>query len=170
MYDLIIIGAGASGAAASLAANNLGLKTLVVTKTVFKASSPEDLGLLNPETLEKNFEVLYQTQDMVEVKANSEVLTLEKQIVSFAVEQKSGKVDYAKNVLIATGNNPVVFETLTQKTISGKIKVNSEMKTSVNGIWAVGAACDEQEKPLLVCVGEGVKAVWDIWQLKNKKP
>ncbi|MBL8029926.1 MAG: FAD-dependent oxidoreductase [Candidatus Doudnabacteria bacterium] len=169
MYDLIIIGAGLAGSTAAIAADHEGIKTLVVTKTLLEFYTEDELGFINLRQIEEKIKLVIKNSRCVSFKNKSEAMGLDKQIVSFAVEQKNGQVDYAKNVLITIGGGPVDFETLTQKTIGGKIKVDADQKTSVPGIWAAGEVCNAEPKTSLVYAGEAVKAVLGVKLEKNKQ-
>lgn len=51
-----------------------------------------------------------------------------------------------------------IFERLTKKTDSGKIKVNGNLETSVPGIFAAGDCNDSETEGIFLAAGEGVKA------------
>lgn len=166
MYDLIIIGADPAGMAAGITAAEKKLKALVLSKDVFEPKGESfALGIFKLAELRKKFDTIV-VGNILEFYNKTEVLNLEKNIVSFSLETKRGEVYYAKAVIIATSNHAVDFDTLTQKTSNGIIKVDAELKTSVPGIWAVGGAIvskGDMADPV-IAIGEGVKAVLSIVQ------
>jgi len=135
------------------------LKTLVVTKelSAFKDSGS---GLFSDSELRQQFrKTLKDDRKHLELKDGTEVINLEKNVVSFSIETHTGEVIYGKSVIIATGKNDLVFDLLTYKAGTGRIKVNARMQTNVPGVFAAGEANDAGEnKDILVCAGEGAKA------------
>ncbi len=121
MYDVIIIGSGPAGISAGLQTAKNNLSSLIISKEPVKIE-------------EKNVLLLKQ------VKA--EVVSLEKNIVSFTVETKQGLLEYAKSVIIATGEDKgdgnTGFDLITAKNSRGMIKIDCDMKTSITGIFAAG--------------------------------
>ncbi len=111
MYDCIIIGAGPAGMTAAIYTARRKLKTLVLSKesggqmvlsndvenyTGFSMITGADLTL-------KFQEHLATLKDDLEMQLGAEVVSLEKNITSFSVEDKKGNSYYAKSVIIASG-------------------------------------------------------------------
>jgi thioredoxin reductase len=158
MYDVIVIGAGPAGMAAGIyaAANNL--KTLVITKelSVHEEGSFDILGNnFLSEQFQKN---LKDNQKLLELKNKTEVINIEKNVVSFSVEIKSGEIIYCRSLVLASGKSDLIFDLLTYKAGTGRIKVDARMKTNVPGIFAIGDVNDSGSKNLLAAAGEGAKA------------
>lgn len=158
MYDLIVIGAGIEGMAASIQAVKNNLKVLVVAKTVAEHNQEENLlDVFNTKPLVDKFNNLVKEHSL-ELMNRTEVISLEKNIVSFSVEIKSGTVYYAKSVIIAAGGGASVFDHITQKTSSEKIKITESVKTSIAGIYAVGEAAGTENFSLLSRIGDASRA------------
>ena len=162
MYDLIIIGAKASGMAGAIAAHSRQLKTLVVAKTKQPENNQESLGLISSESLFGSFQAVLKNSKFVEAKFGAEIVNLEKNIVSFSLESKDGKIFYGKSVLITVSGKNLSFDQLTQKTSEGRIAVNRHQETGTPGIWAAGECADGFVGGLEAAVGEAVKAVYGI--------
>ena len=157
MYNVIIIGAGVSGMSAGIyaAANNL--KTLVIAKEILP---PKQSGfeLVDYNSVYRQFQkFLKENKKFLELKNKTEVLNIEKNIVSFTVEIKTGQIFYCRTIIIATGKNSQIFDLLTYKAGAGGIKVNNKMQTNIPGIFVVGEANDAGRKNLLASAGEGAK-------------
>lgn len=158
MYDLIIIGAGAGGVAAATTSVKEKLNTLIIAKDILEPANEEGLDFFDLQKLVKKFKELVKNHKL-EFKDKTEVIALEKNIVSFSVEVKNGTVFYGKSVIIAVGNNSLDFDHITQKSQDGKIKVDSLQKTSVPGVFAIGQLPGNIANNFLVAIGEGVKSV-----------
>jgi thioredoxin reductase len=159
MYDVIIIGAGPGGMAAAAAAAEASLKILVVTKNIYEPKSEQEiLGFFSLKNLAKKFQQLVKN-NLIEVKDKTEIINLEKNIVSFSAEAKNGSLYYAKNVVIATGKSSLEFDAITQKMQNGKIKIDGDQKSSMPGVFAIGESCGNFSKNALVEIGEGVKSI-----------
>ncbi len=167
MYDVIIIGATAAGMGAAVAAAQKKLNTLVIAKELPQTPSIQKstFGFVDLHKLAEQFQQIIK-QRLVEFE-KAEVINLEKNIVSFSAETKSGKFYYGKTILIATNGEDLDFDKLIQKKSNGKIKVDFEQKTSVPGIWAVGQSTWEQSFSTEVLIGEGFKAVECIGRYKE---
>jgi thioredoxin reductase len=163
MYDIIIIGAGVGGMAAAATSTEKNLKTLVIGKNFLKLAD-SFFGIFDINQLTEKFNQLVKNKkvDFLE----TEVLNLEKNIVSFSVEIKTGALYYSKAVLIATSSGSLDFDRITQKDQIGKIKVDSCQKTSIPGIWAVGQATWGKNFSSDVEVGEAIKAVESVLDTK----
>lgn len=114
MYDCIIIGAGPAGMTAAIYTARKKIKTLLLTKEVggqmVWSSDIENYSGFTMVTgaeltakFQKHMESL--TEDL-EVKVGAEVVTLEKNITSFVVEDKQGNTYFGKSIIIASGKMP----------------------------------------------------------------
>lgn len=114
MYDCIIIGAGPSGMTAAIYTARRKFKTLVLAKAIggqmiWSADVENYTGftMITGADLTLRFqEHMASLKDDLEVKLDVEVVSLEKNITSFVIEDKQGNVYYAKSVIIASGKNP----------------------------------------------------------------
>jgi thioredoxin reductase len=176
MYDAIIIGGGPAGLVGAIYAEKNKLKTLVLSKeTPAYQSAVSNSGFFGMFELSKEFESeLKLNPEYLEFKNNQEAVSLEKNIVSFAVEVKSGKIYYSKTVIIASGQDQgtglgnTAFELLTHKDTKEKIKVDEHMRTNVPGIFAAGGATTTLSGDIFLSAAEGGKAA--LSALKFLKP
>lgn len=114
MYDCIIIGAGPAGMTAAIYTGRRKLKTLVLAKSVggqmVWSSDVENytgFTMITGADLTLKFqEHMGALKDDIEVKLDTEVVSLEKNITSLAVTDKAGNVYYGKTVIIASGKEP----------------------------------------------------------------
>lgn len=114
MYDCIIIGAGPAGMTAAIYTARRKFKTLVLAERVggqmvWSADVENYTGftMITGADLTLRFqEHMAALKDDLEVKLDTTVVSLEKNITSFVVEDKTGNVYYAKSVIIASGKNP----------------------------------------------------------------
>ncbi|HYV33722.1 MAG TPA: FAD-dependent oxidoreductase [Candidatus Limnocylindria bacterium] len=159
MYDVIVIGAGPAGLAAGLTAAKNKLKTLVLAKEISVVPEDDGLNLLDFKQLQKELKKLQKEKpEFLEQMEKQEVTSLEKNIVSFSVEVKSGQNFYCSTVIIASGPKQAEFDLLTYKDFNGKIKVDEHMQTNIAGIFAAGQATTTESKEVFVIAGEGAKA------------
>lgn len=147
MYDVIVIGSGPAGMSAGRHAQECKLKALVISKT------PAPNGV-----------VLEFVQD--------EVISLDKNIVSFAVETKTGRQYYSRSVIIATGcdgpEGNSYFERITLKDALGKIFVDANMQTNIPGIFAAGDITVTLAKGTASAVLEGGRAALTVDKILKK--
>jgi len=140
MYDVIIIGAGPAGMAAAVTASSHKLKTLVVAKLAVPFEGILESTIVHFEDLQKKFTVASKFLEFFEKET---VTSVEKNIVSFSVEALSGKILYARAVIVCSGaiseEGNTQFDHLSRKDAKGKIKVDANMQTGVSGLYAAGA-------------------------------
>lgn len=128
MYDCIIIGAGPAGMTSAIYTARKKLKTLVLAKSIggqmiwsadvenytgFSMVSGADLTL-------KFQEHMAALQDDIEIKLDTEVVALEKNITSLAVTDKAGNIYYGKTVIVASGKEPRHLGVPGEKELFGK--------------------------------------------------
>lgn len=110
----MIIGAGPAGITAAIYTARKKLKTLVLGKLLggqmVWSSDVENytgFSMISGADLTTKFqEHLASLQEDLEVKTDVEVVTLEKNITSFSVEDTHGNTYYSKAVIIASGKQP----------------------------------------------------------------
>jgi NADH-dependent peroxiredoxin subunit F len=111
MFDVIIIGAGPAGMTAGIYTARSKLKTLVLTKEIggqmvwsSEIENYSGFNLISGSDLTQKFkDHLLSLKEDLEIKEGVEVVRLEKNITTFAVEEKSGQVYHAKAIIIASG-------------------------------------------------------------------
>ena len=128
MYDTIIIGAGPAGMTAAIYTARKKLNTLVLAKELggqmvwssgvenysgFTFISGADLTL-------KFQEHLTSIKEDLTLQLGVEVVSLEKNITSFSVEDSAGNVYYGKTVIIASGKVPRHLGIPGEKELYGK--------------------------------------------------
>ena len=116
-----------------------------------------ELDIFKVAEIHKFFELAVK-KDEIDFQNNQEVISLEKNIISFSVECKSGKSYYGKSVIIATGKGETGFDLLTHKDPDGKIKVNSVMATNIAGIFAAGEVQSMSTQDFLINSAQGAQA------------
>lgn len=137
MYDLIIIGAGPAGMTAGIYAARKNLKTLVLTREIGGqmawSSDIENYSgfefVTGHELTQKFKEHLLSIPENLELKEGVEVVNLEKNITTFVITDKQGKLYYSKTIIIATGRKP------------RKLNIPGEDKFFGHGV-ATCATCD----------------------------
>jgi thioredoxin reductase len=165
MYDLIVIGAGSAGLSAGIYSAKNKVKTLVLAKEFSASDAENNNGLVAYKEIKEKFEAeISKNSEFLELQLGQEVISLEKNIVSFAIEVKSGSLYYCKAVIVATGKKQsgesgTDFDLLTLKDQEGKIKTDADMKTNISGIFAAGGATASLFTDDLISAGEGAKAV-----------
>lgn len=128
MYDCIIIGAGPAGMTAAIYTARRKLKTLVLAKDpggqmIYSADVENYSGfsMITGADLTLKFqEHMASLKEDLEVQLGVEVVKLEKNITSFAVEDSKGNVYYAKSVIIASGKLPRHLGVPGEKELFGK--------------------------------------------------
>lgn len=163
MHDLIIVGAGPAGLGAAIYASINKLKTLVLAKEFSKVGHDDlDANILTYRQLLESFKrELGRPKGCIEFKEKQEVIAVEKNVVSFSAETKSSQILYSKAMVLAYGKNlEFGLENMTAKDLKGRVKVDPEQKTSVEGIFAAGHCAAGGMKDELVCAAEGAKAVF----------
>lgn len=128
MYDTIIIGAGPAGMTAAIYTARRKLKTLVLSKSiggqmVWSADVENYTGfsMITGADLTLKFqEHMAALKDDIEVKLDTEVISLEQNITSMAVTDKAGNVYYGKTVIIASGKEPRHLGIPGEKELFGK--------------------------------------------------
>lgn len=128
MYDCIIIGAGPAGMTAAIYTARRKLKTLVLSKNVggqmvWSADVENYTGfsMITGADLTLRFqEHMAALKEDLEIKLDTEVVSLEKNITSLAVTDKAGEVYYGKTVIIASGKEPRHLGVPGEKELFGK--------------------------------------------------
>jgi thioredoxin reductase len=167
MYDLIIIGAGPAGMAASARAVQENLKTLVITKEVFQYDEKNNLDFFDIENIISNFNA-YVKAGKLDLLNKTEVINLEKNVVSFSAEVKSGKIYYGKTAIIASGFNTeqnmanTDFEKNARKDFLGRIVVNNSQDALVKGLFAAGGASLAISSDKFWAISDGIRAIYGV--------
>lgn len=131
---------------------------------------------VNPEL--RGDEILKQTlENASNVTHLTEVKTLEIRggqfVESLVYASRSGeqKALPVQGVFIEVGQVPAVqFDTLTAKDQWGAVKVDSNYKTSVEGIWAAGDVNDKGKEQIIIAAGEGAEAALDAAEVLSRLP
>ena len=98
-------------------------------------------------------------ESKLEFHGDQEVISVEKNVVSFSAETKSGRIYYSRAMVLAYGGNlEFGLENLTDKELNGRIKVDYEQKTSLPGLFAAGFCAAGIFKDVFISSGEGAKA------------
>ncbi len=153
--------------AAALTAIKLKLKTLLVAKEFSTTVTGEEaLSFFDIKKMHKA--VLAETKNSAqffELYLKQEVISLEKNVISFSVETKSGQIYYGKSVIICSGENSLshegntTFDLTAFKDFKNKIKVDAQMATNVPGLFAGGSVLSGTPGNPTTSAGEGSRAV-----------
>jgi NADH-dependent peroxiredoxin subunit F len=114
MYDVIIIGAGPAGMTAGIYTARKKLRTLLLGKSlggqmVWSADVENYTGfsMITGADLTLKFEQhLESIKEDLEIQTGVEVVNIDRNITSFAVEDKTGRIYYGRALIIASGKNP----------------------------------------------------------------
>ncbi len=128
MYDTIIIGAGPAGMTSAIYMARKKFKTLVLAKSVggqmVWSSDVENytgFSMVTGADLTLKFEAHMESlKEDLELKLDTEVISIEKNITSFAVTDKRGEIYYAKSIIIAAGKDPRHLGIPGEKELYGK--------------------------------------------------
>ncbi|MDD9147624.1 MULTISPECIES: NAD(P)/FAD-dependent oxidoreductase [unclassified Sporolactobacillus] len=171
MYDVAIIGGGPAGQSAALFTGRAGLKTLLLDN---------EKGLTKRALVKNHYGVEEITgSDLVaagrrQVESfGAEILKAQVTLVSkeadgFRIETESGETFEAKQVILATGSNQKLAQTIGLKTKDGRekyvktvIEADPAGHTSIDGIWAAGVAAGVSVHTI-VTSGDGAKTAINL--------
>jgi thioredoxin reductase (NADPH) len=170
MFDVLIVGAGPTGASAALFTAKAGKKTLVIDN---------DKSVTKRAWIENHYGVAEITgPDLVEIgkkqasKFGAEIVqatvsTISKTESGFKVETDQGEYE-AKHVILGTGMSVDLAETVglttkpgTEPRIKTIIDVDSAGKTSIDGIWAAGTVAGVSMHTIITA-GDGAKVAINV--------
>jgi thioredoxin reductase (NADPH) len=170
MFDILIVGAGPTGASAALFTAKAGKKTLVIDN---------DKSVTKRAWIENHYGVAEITgPDLVETgkkqasKFGAEIVpatvsNISKTESGFKVETDQGEYE-AKHVVLATGMSVDLAETAGLQTKPGtepRIKtifdVDAAGKTNINGIWAAGTVAGVSMHTIITA-GDGAKVAINV--------
>ncbi len=163
MYDVLIIGAGPAGKAAAIQAAAFKLSVMVAAKDEPAHEEMAENVLLNNAVINQKFKEAVSS-GVVLYKSSLTITGLDKNIVSFSAEDKSGEIFYARAVIIAVGFDSqknmayADFESITHKDFAGRIKVDANMATNIPGLFAAGDVTASFGLGAMLSASEGVKA------------
>jgi thioredoxin reductase (NADPH) len=170
MFDVVIIGAGPTGASAAIFTAKAGKKTLVLDndKTVTKRAWVENHYGVNA----------IEGPDLVEIgkkqagKFGAEIIQatvsdIQKAEGGFTIESDQGKFE-AKHVIVATGFLTDLAEKVglatkpgTEPRVKTILDVDAAGKTSMEGIWAAGTVAGVSVHTIITA-GDGAKVAINV--------
>ncbi|WP_027415658.1 FAD-dependent oxidoreductase [Aneurinibacillus terranovensis] len=170
MYDIAIIGAGPAGASAALFAAKAGKKTLVLdndksmTKRAWMENHYSVMEISGPDMLETGKKQASKFgAEIIEEKA----VNIVKLDTGLRIETENSSYE-AKHVILATGALVDLAENAGLKTKPGTepriktvIDVDSNGKTSIDGIWAAGTVAGVSVHTI-VTAGDGAKVAINV--------
>ncbi len=163
MHDLIIIGNSAAGMFAAVYAAAQNLKVLMFANEVVAKNEDEDFAMIK----NKFNKTLETHREFFTLKSNSPVISLDKNVVSFSVENAKGEIFYSRAVIVA--EYFLDKEDITLKDSLGKIKVDQNMGSNVPGLFAAGSANNLKNKDTFIEAAEGAKAAMAVSKFLNKQ-
>lgn len=150
MYDVIIIGGGPAGQSAALFTSKAGKKTLVLDNGKGMTQRAYLKNHYGAEDLEGNNLLAVgrkQAEDFGTEFKDATVSMLTKNGDTFTVVSEDDDSFEGQQIILATGANQALAESMGVKTVPGTeprikaiIEVDSEGRTSIDGIWACGTA------------------------------
>jgi len=149
MYDVAVVGGGPAGASAAIFLAKAGLKTLVLdndkgqTRRAWMDNHYGfDQGISGPDLVEAGRK---QAERLGAVWAVGQVTKVERDGEGFRLETEDGQSFQAKEIILATGANMQLAESLNLEFTEGRepryarvLKVDVDGRTSEPGIWAAG--------------------------------
>jgi thioredoxin reductase (NADPH) len=170
MIDVLIVGAGPTGASAALFTAKAGKKTLVIDndKSVTKRAWIENhygvAEITGPDLVETGKK---QASKFGAEFVQATVSTISKTESGFIVESDQGEYE-AKHVILATGMSVDLAETAGLQTKPGtepRIKtifdVDASGKTNIDGIWAAGTVAGVSMHTIITA-GDGAKVAINV--------
>ena len=170
MYDVVIVGAGPSGASAALFTAKAGKKTLVIDndKTVTKRAWMENhygiMEISGPDLVETGKK---QASKFGAEIVEATVTNVTKAGEGFTVETDKERYE-AKHIILATGFAVDLAEKIGVATKAGTeprvktiIDVDAAGKTSVEGIWAAGTVAGVSVHTIITA-GDGAKVAINV--------
>jgi thioredoxin reductase (NADPH) len=170
MFDVLIVGAGPTGASAALFTAKAGKKTLVIDN---------DKSVTKRAWIENHYGVAEITgPDLVEIgkkqasKFGAEIVTATVSTISkiesgFKVETDQGEYE-AKHVILGTGMSVDLAETAglttkpgTEPRIKTILDVDAAGKTNIDGIWAAGTVAGVSMHTIITA-GDGAKVAINV--------
>lgn len=171
MYDVIIVGGGPAGQSAAIFTSKDGRKTLVLddekglTKLALVRNHYGTENFAGPDMVEagrkkaENFGAAFKKGKVANVTKTGD---------AFKMETKEGDIYETSYVIMTTGANQQLAETIGLKTKSGDepyinkvITVDEAGRTSMDGIWAGGAAGGISQHTIITS-GDGARVATNL--------
>lgn len=170
MFDVLIVGAGPTGASAALFTAKAGKQTLVIDndKSVTKRAWIENhygvAEITGPDLIETGKK---QASKFGAEIVQATVSTISKTEGGFKVETDQGEYE-AKHVILATGMSVDLAETAglttkpgTEPRIKTVLDVDTSGKTNIDGIWAAGTVAGVSMHTIITA-GDGAKVAINV--------
>jgi thioredoxin reductase (NADPH) len=170
MFDVLIVGAGPTGASAALFTAKAGKKTVVIDndKSVTKRAWIENhygvAEITGPDLVETGKK--QATKFGAEI-VQATVSTISKTENGFKVETDQGEYE-AKHVILATGMSVDLAEAAglttkpgTEPRIKTVLDVDASGKTNIDGIWAAGTVAGVSMHTIITA-GDGAKVAINV--------
>jgi thioredoxin reductase (NADPH) len=170
MFDVLIVGAGPTGASAALFTAKAGKKTLVIDndKSVTKRAWIENhygvAEITGPDLVETGKK---QASKFGAEIVQATVSTISKTENGFKVETDQGEYE-AKHVILATGMSVDLAEAAglttkpgTEPRIKTVLDVDASGKTNIDGIWAAGTVAGVSMHTIITA-GDGAKVAINV--------
>ena len=164
MLDVAIVGGGPAGLSAGLFTAKNGLETVVFDTDETWLHSAHLFNYLGIESVDgseflaqareqvKGFGVEFHESEVTDVAPNGDGFT----VTSDGTDQET------RYLVLATGADREVAETLGCQFDDGTVEVDLSMETSVEDAYATGAMVRDQEWQAIISAGDGAAAALDI--------
>lgn len=171
MYDVVIVGGGPAGQTAALFMSKAGLSTLLIDN---------EKGLTQRALVKNHYGIQeISGKDLVDTGMDQslefgtefvkgQVTAITPAAPPFTIHTEDGKAFEAKQVILGTGANQRLAESIGLKVREGTepyvpsiIDVTSEGKTAIDGIWACGTAAGVSVHTIITS-GDGAKVAVNL--------
>ncbi|MBE3576145.1 MAG: FAD-dependent oxidoreductase [Limnochordales bacterium] len=182
MYDVAVIGAGAAGTSAAIFTARAGLRTLLVDageSGLVKAALYNHLGyerVSGPEFLQLAKEQARAAgAEFVEARVTGLELSSSGDRV-YSLKAENGQEFLARHVILCTGKSLDLARQAGLELTAGRerkypeiIKVDSDGRTSLTGVWAAGAVAGASPHTIIVA-GDGARVAINLLsELQGKR-
>ena len=158
--DVCVIGAGDSAVLEALYLSNICSNVTIINKYPFFKCKESQLNELNKKN---NIKVLYES---ITKKLNEENGFLKS--ITYVKDDQEYELQVS-GAFVYIGSTPNIFASLNLDLDKNYIKVNSNMQTSINNIYAIGDVIKKDIYQLVNAASEGMQAAHDIIKRLNEE-
>lgn len=158
--EVVVVGSGTAALSEALYLSNICKKVTIISKyNTFKTKE----NLLDMVNERKNIHVIYEGLVTKFNGRNNKLTSVEYELKGIKKKIK------AEGCFIYIGSTPNIFSNLALELENNYIKVNSEMETSIKGIYAIGDVIKKDVYQLVTATSDGAVAASSIIKEMNKK-
>ncbi|MFT8362060.1 MAG: FAD-dependent oxidoreductase [Sporolactobacillus sp.] len=171
MYDLAIIGGGPAGQSAALFASKAGLSTLLLDNEkglTQRALLKNHYGVFEASGAELVATGRRQIERFGTIIQKAQITGIEPSDGGFLIHSEQGETFTAQQIILATGANAALAQSIGVTTAAGKekyvktvIEVDGAGHTNLPGIWAAGVAAGVSVHTI-VTSGDGARVAINL--------